>query len=226
MNVRLIAITQPDPEACPQAYADPKVKPWEALMVYAARVSSPKSQADGHNPERLLRYCLEHGHVSIFETASMTVEITTSRAISAQILRHRSFTFQEFSQRYAEATGFETYQARRQDSKNRQSSHDDLDEGTRNWFRDAQAAVHAMAGNLYDQALEFGIAKESARFLLPLSTTTRLYMTGSVRSWVHYLQTRRAPETQAEHREIAEAIWEIFRAQFPLTAAVLHDSGS
>lgn len=221
MNVRLIAITQPDPEACPQAYADPKVKPWEALMVYAARVSSPKNQAEGQNPERLLRYCIAHGHWSVFETASLTVEVTTSRAISAQILRHRSFTFQEFSQRYAEVQSFETYLPRRQDSKNRQSSHDDLDDGTRNWFRDAQVEVQKLAGNLYETALELGIAKESARFLLPLSTTTRLFMSGSARSWIHYLQVRRAPETQLEHREIANVIYQVFKDQFPLTAAAL-----
>jgi thymidylate synthase (FAD) len=145
----------------------------------------------------------------------MTVEITTSRAIAAQILRHRSFSFQEFSQRYAEAQGSELYQARRQDTKNRQNSIDDMSEDDKNWFELAQKQLWNICYTTYEEALKRGIAKEQARFLLPLSTTTKLYMSGSIRSWLHYLDLRTGNGTQLEHKEIAEDIKKIFIDNFP-----------
>ena len=202
-NVKLISVT---PDA-------------EKTMIYCARVSS-KNQ-DNPNIAKLLKYCLDHGHVSVFEHAHMTVEIETSRAISAQILRHRSFTFQEFSQRYAEVTEFKTYEARSQDKKNRQNSNDDMSDFVKGWFGFAQAKVQKFCKEQYDAALEKGIAKEQARFLLPMSTSTKLYMTGSVRSWIHYLNARSDESTQKEHRVIAQRIKGIFNEEFPITAEAL-----
>lgn len=197
MNVKLISVT---PDA-------------EKQIMYCARVSNPKNQNSENT--KLLDYCIKNGHWSVFEMAHMTVEIVTSRAIAAQILRHRSFSFQEFSQRYAEAQEFETYEARSQDKKNRQNSIDDLDEDTKQWFLNAQEEVVQLCDYLYNAALEKGIAKEQARFLLPLSTQTKLYMTGSVRSWLHYLQVRCGNGTQKEHKDIADAIKAIFCKEFP-----------
>jgi thymidylate synthase (FAD) len=185
----------------------------EKVMLYCARVSNPANQ-NSDNP-KLLDYCIRHGHWSVFEMAHMTVEITTSRAIAAQILRHRSFSFQEFSQRYAEVQAFETYQARRQDNKNRQNSIDDMSEDDKKWFYDAQQQVQDLAMGLYKEALAKGIAKEQARFLLPLNTQTRLYMTGSIRSWLHYLDLRCGNGTQLEHKFIADEIKKIFIDNFP-----------
>ena len=186
----------------------------EKTIVYCARVSSKEQD----NPEisKLIKYCLDHKHWSIFETASMTVEIETSRAISAQILRHRSFTFQEFSQRYAEATEYVTYEARRQDKKNRQNSIGDMKLDDEKWFWEAQQMIHSNCDRLYRQALKRGIAKEQARFLLPMSTKTKLYMTGSIRSWLHYIELRSDKDTQLEHRVIAEEIKDIFIEQLPI----------
>ena len=147
----------------------------------------------------------------------MTVEIMTSRAIAQQILRHKSFSFQEFSQRYSEVTSMQLYEARRQADKNRQSSIDDLDVDVKEWFDRAQADINTKSMDLYYEAIDKGIAKECARFLLPLSTTTKLYMKGSVRSWIHYLDLRMEEGTQQEHREIAQDIFEIFREHFPIT---------
>lgn len=206
MEVRLISVT-------PNA---------EQTMMYCARVSNPKNQNSTNT--KLLNYCVKNKHWSIFEMAHMTVEITTSRAIAAQILRHRSFSFQEFSQRYAEAIGAELYDARRQDVKNRQNSIDDMSEEDRQWFLNAQSQVITTAEALYTEALRRGIAKEQARFLLPLSTTTKLYMTGSVRSWVHYILLRCDAATQKEHRDIALAIKEIFNEQFPTIAAAMEET--
>jgi thymidylate synthase (FAD) len=214
VNVKLISVSKP---------ADPNMSS-EDLMVYTARVSSPQNQANLNTGARLLRYCMKNGHWSVFEQADMTVEIETSRAISAQILRHRSFSFQEFSQRYAEVTGFEIYPARRQDQKNRQNSTDDLPEFTKEWFIAAQESIQRHARQLYEDALKSGVAKECARFLLPMSATTRLYMKGSVRSWIHYFKVRGDPSTQQEHREIAQAIQEqLFNPAFPTTAAALEE---
>ena len=186
----------------------------EKTMVYCARVSS--KEQDNPKIEGLIKYCLDHKHWSIFETASMTVEIETSRAISAQILRHRSFTFQEFSQRYAEATEYVTYEARRQDKKNRQNSIGDMNLQDEKWFWEAQQMVQSNCDRLYRQALKRGIAKEQARFLLPMSTKTKLYMTGNIRSWLHYIELRANKDTQLEHRIIAEEIKKILKKELPI----------
>jgi thymidylate synthase (FAD) len=213
MQVRLIAVTAPLIQVENQPLSP------EGLMAYCARVSSPHQETPDY--EKLLAYCIKHKHWSVFEMVDMSVEIVTSRAISPQILRHRSFQFQEFSQRYAEVQEIERYQPRSQDSKNRQNSVDDLDESTKNWFDEAQERVAGLALEEYKSALEKGIAKECARVLLPLATRTKLYMKGSVRSWIHYLEVRTDKSTQQEHREIAIAIQKIFMAQFPVTAAAL-----
>lgn len=204
MEVKLISVT-PD---------------GEKTIGYCARVSNPKNQ-DNPDVSKLLSYCIKHGHWSIFEMSNMVVEINTTRGIAAQILRHRSFSFQEFSQRYAEALGFEHVSPRRQDSKNRQNSLDDLSDLTREWFNYAVLSVQDRCEALYKEALERGIAKECARFLLPLNTKTKLYMNGTVRSWIHYIKLRTDPSTQKEHRDIAEEIKSIFKTQFPITADAL-----
>lgn len=193
----------------------------EELIAYTARVSNPANQMNTETAPRLLAYLIRHKHWSPFEMAHMTVEIKTSRAIAAQILRHRSFSFQEFSQRYAAVTDFVTYEARRQDVKNKQNSIDDLSAEDKEWFRQALHKNQLRAQGIYEIALEKGIAKECARFLLPLNTETTLYMCGSVRSWIHYLELRTSPSTQLEHREIALAIKREFETQFPNIAAAL-----
>jgi len=185
----------------------------ENLIAYCARVSS--NQQDNPSISKLLRYCIKHKHWSIFETAYLTVEINTSRAISAQILRHRSFTFQEFSQRYAEVPDFVSYEARRQDKKNRQASIDDMSIEDRHWFDVAQDRVQSLTSSLYLDALDKGIAKEQARFLLPMSSKTKIYMTGNVRSWIHYLDQRCKWDTQKEHRDLAFEMREIIKKQLP-----------
>jgi thymidylate synthase (FAD) len=190
----------------------------EKTVMYCARVSSPNQDSD--NP-KLLSYCIKHGHWSVFEQASMTVEIQTSRAISAQILRHRSFSFQEFSQRYSEVTSFETYEARRQDVKNRQNSVDDMSEEDKRWFVETQHIVQEQCERLYNHALRRGIAKEQARMLLPMSASTKLYMTGNLRSFMHYIQLRTEAGTQLEHRVIAEEIKRLFMEQFPIISEAL-----
>ncbi len=203
-SVKLIAVT-------------PKA---EEIMAYCARVSNPQNQ---DNPEihKLLGYCVKHGHWSVFEQASMVLEIATSRAISPQILRHRSFSFQEFSQRYAASDNAVMYRGRRQDQKNRQNSTDDLEEETQKWFLNSQNEIWELSYRKYKEALEKGIAKECARFLLPLNTGTRLYMNGTVRSWIHYIQLRTAHGTQLEHMKIAEGCKKIFCEQFPSVSASL-----
>jgi thymidylate synthase (FAD) len=192
----------------------------EEMIAYCARVSNPENQ---ENPEysRLLRHCIKHGHWSIFEQANMVLEITTSRGIAPQILRHRSFSFQEFSQRYAASTSVMKYEARRQDLKNRQNSVDDFDEETKRWFDGAQDEIWNLAFARYQEALAKGIAKECARFLLPLNTQTRLYMNGTIRSWIHYIELRCGHGTQLEHMRIAEQAKEIFCEQLPLIGAAL-----
>jgi thymidylate synthase (FAD) len=188
----------------------------EQMILYMARVSNPKNQKSGK--VSLLRYLIEHQHWSPFEMASMCVEINTSRAISAQILRHRSFSFQEFSQRYAEVPQEEIHipRPRSQDPKNRQNSIDNLPSDVIDWWMDTVRDHWATTRDLYAEALAKGIAKEVARFLLPLSTTTKLYMTGTLRSWIHYLAVRTSPDTQLEHREIAQEISTIFAEEFPI----------
>ena len=196
----------------------------EKTMAYVARVSNPSNQ-DNENYAGLLRYCIQHNHWSVFEQAHMSLEIETNRGIAAQILRHRSFTFQEFSQRYADtnllASEIPVPELRRQDTKNRQNSTDDLEEEKvfvmnkmiRDLFKDAQ--------DTYNFLLEQGVAKECARFVLPLATPTRIYMTGSCRSWIHYINLRSAHGTQKEHMIIAEGCREIFKEQFPEVAKAL-----
>ena len=191
----------------------------ENLIAYCARVSS--NQQDNPSISKLLRYCIKHKHWSIFETAYLTVEINTSRAISAQILRHRSFTFQEFSQRYADVPVFVIYNARRQDKKNRQASIDDMSIEDRHWFSVAQDRVQTLTASLYLDALDKGIAKEQARFLLPMSSKTKIYMTGNIRSWIHYLELRTGVETQKEHRDIAKQNKEIFKEELPIISGAL-----
>lgn len=193
----------------------------EDVISYVARVSNPSNQNNEATAPKLLQYLIRHKHWSPFEHAFMTVEISTSRAIAAQILRHRSFVFQEFSQRYAEVSGYEYYEARRQDLKNRQNSIDDLSEEVKNWFTDAQNQISILSDSLYKTALKEGVSKEQARFLLPLSTKTTMYMTGNVRSWIHYLELRAGPETQLEHRHIANGIKVMFVESFPNTSKAL-----
>ena len=195
----------------------------EQTMAYIARVSNPNNQ-DNENYAGLLRYCIKHQHWSVFEQSSMTLEIETTRGLAAQVLRHRSFTFQEFSQRYADTNNLgeiKSPQLRRQDTKNRQNSTDDLDEFTKQKLEVQMKTLFSSAEALYAQMLELGVAKESARFVLPLATPTRLYMKGSVRSWIHYIDLRSAHGTQKEHMEIAEEVRVIFKEQFPDIATAL-----
>ena len=195
----------------------------EKHIAYCARVSNPNNQ-DNDKFSGLLKYCIKHQHWSIFEQAFMTLEITTNRGIAAQILRHRSFTFQEFSQRYA-PTSFlgeiELPELRRQDEKNRQNSIDDLDPEIVDKLNRQMITLFSSANNLYKQMLDAGVAKECARFVLPLATPTKLYMTGSVRSWLHYIELRSAHGTQKEHMDIANSAKEIFVEQFPSIAEAM-----
>ena len=208
MNVKLVTVT-------------PKA---EETMGYVARVSNPKNQ-DNPKVAGLLSYCIKHGHWSVFEQAHMTLEIETTRGLAAQILRHRSFTYQEFSQRYADSSMLSKVipmpELRRQDDKNRQNSIDDLDPFVVQDF-DLKMQRHFVEGmKLYKEMLDAGVAKECARFVLPLATPTKLYMTGSVRSWIHYINLRSAHGTQKEHMLIAENCREIFNEQFPIVAEAL-----
>lgn len=195
----------------------------QELIAYCARVSNPANQTNKETAARLLKYCFKHGHVSIFEMADFTFEIKTSRAIAAQILRHRHFNYQEFSQRYAEAQAYERYEPRYQDDKNKQNSIQILEPEVHIWFQDAQQAVEDTAERYYREALKMGIAKEQARFLLPMTVQTVMYMKGSLRSWIHYLAIRRGPETQKEHRDIAEAIYQILLGEAPDVLSLLPD---
>ena len=208
MNVKLVTVT-------------PKA---EETMGYVARVSNPKNQ-DNPKVAGLLIYCIKHGHWSVFEQAHMTLEIETTRGLAAQILRHRSFTYQEFSQRYADSSMLSKVipipELRRQDDKNRQNSIDDLDRFVVQDF-ELKMQRHFVDGmKLYKEMLDAGVAKECARFVLPLATPTKLYMTGSVRSWIHYINLRSAHGTQKEHMEIAENCRAIFNEQFPIVAEAL-----
>ena len=207
MNVQFVSIT---PDA-------------EKTMAYIARVSNPSNQ-DNENFSGLLRYCIKHQHWSVFEQSTMTLEIQTTRAIAAQILRHRSFTYQEFSQRYADSNllgNIELPELRRQDDKNRQNSIDDLEPEVVDKFNRQMNTLFSSAFGLYNQMLEAGVAKECARFVLPLATPTRIYMTGSCRSWIHYINLRSAHGTQKEHMEIANACKKVFVEQFPAVSEAL-----
>jgi thymidylate synthase (FAD) len=208
MTVKLVSVT---PDA-------------EQTMAYVARVSNPNNQ-ENPNYAKLLGYCIKHNHWSVFEQSFMTLEIETTRGLAAQILRHRSFTYQEFSQRYADssllADVIPMFELRRQDTKNRQNSIDNIDDFTRQEFQIKIQRHFDQAMKLYQEMLDASIAKECARFVLPLATPTRLYMSGSCRSWIHYIQLRSANGTQKEHMEIAEACKKIFAEQFPTVAEAL-----
>ena len=196
----------------------------EKMMGYVARVSNPANQ---ENPKvsGLLKYCVKHQHWSVFEQAYMTLEINTTRGVAAQVLRHRSFTYQEFSQRYADSSLLaETIplpELRRQDTKNRQNSIDDIDPFVRQEFQIKMQKHFEEGMKLYQEMLEYGIAKECARFVLPLAVPTKIYMTGSCRSWIHYIQLRSAHGTQKEHMDIAEGARSIFIEQFPTVSEAL-----
>ena len=196
----------------------------EKNIAYCARVSNPNNQ-ENEKIAGLLKYCINHQHWSIFEMAFMTLEINTTRGLAAQILRHRSFTYQEFSQRYADSTlladTIPMFDLRRQDTKNRQNSIDDIDEFTKQEFEIQIQRYFAEGMDLYQAMLDKGIAKECARFVLPLATPTKLYMSGSVRSWIHYIQLRSANGTQKEHMDIANECKCIFAGQFPVIAEAL-----
>nr|AIA18977.1 Thymidylate synthase complementing protein [uncultured bacterium] len=192
----------------------------EATMAYIARVSNPSNQ-DNPDYEKLLGYCIKHQHWSVFEHSTMSVEIETSVAIATQILRHRSFTFQQFSARYAKVSEREIYEARRQHDNNRQLSTDDLDEATKKEFLMAQECLWESATIFYEKMIEKGVAKECARFLLPQMAKTRMYMTGNCRSWIHYIQLRTAEGVQKEHRDIALDIKKIFVEQYPTVSKAL-----
>lgn len=208
MNVKLISVT---PDA-------------EKLMSYCARVSNPSGQ-NRDDYAKLLAYCIKNQHWSIFEQAFMTVEINTTRGLAAQILRHRSFTFQEFSQRYADTTllaeEIPAFELRRQDNKNRQNSIDDIDDEIKAKWGVKIREHFGKAKAIYDGMIADGIAKECARFVLPLATPTRLYMSGSIRSFIHWIQLRSANGTQKEHMALVNETKEIFKQQFPITSEAL-----
>ena len=195
----------------------------EKHIAYVARVSNPQNQ-ENEKFSGLLKYCIKHGHWSVFEQAYMTLEINTTRAIAAQILRHRSFTYQEFSQRYADSNllgVIELPELRRQDDKNRQNSIDDLDPEMVDKFNRQMNTLFSSAFGLYNQMLKAGVAKECARFVLPLATPTKIYMTGSCRSWIHYINLRSGHGTQKEHMDIANACKDIFVENFPSVSEAL-----
>lgn len=221
MNVKLVSTTK--------SLIEEKELSAEELIVYTARVSNPSNQLNSDTSDKLISYLVKNKHWSPFEMVDMTVEIVTSRAIAQQILRHRSFSFQEFSQRYAEVLEMESVQLRYQAEKNRQSSSDKFEDHiealkfTDDWTskersgfaRDLIQSHITNSENLYKALLSEGIAKECARMVLPLTTQTKIYMKGSVRSWIHYLQIRCDEHTQLEHRQIALQILRIFQDQFP-----------
>jgi thymidylate synthase (FAD) len=195
----------------------------EKTMAHIARVSNPNNQ-DNPNYAGLLRYCIQHEHWSVFEQSFMTLEIETTRGLAAQILRHRSFTFQEFSQRYADSNllgEIELPELRRQDVKNRQNSIDDLDPAISEKLQKQMITLFSSSLALYNQMLESGVAKECARFVLPLATPTRLYMSGSCRSWIHYINLRSAHGTQKEHMDIANACKGVFMKNYPTVSEAL-----
>ena len=208
MTVKLISVT---PDA-------------EKHIAYCARVSNPKGQ-DNDNISKLLKYCIDHKHWSIFEMANLCLEINTTRGLAAQILRHRSFTFQEFSQRYADtnllAEEIPLFELRRQDDKNRQNSIDDVDQEVVYRWNSKLREHFAKSKAIYGGMIKDGIAKECARFVLPLATSTRLYMNGTIRNWIHYIELRSSNGTQKEHMNIANQCKVIFTEQFPIISEAL-----
>ena len=208
MSVKLISVT---PDA-------------EKMMAYVARVSNPNNQ-ENPNYAKLLGYCIKHNHWSVFEQAFMTLELETTRGVAAQVLRHRSFTYQEFSQRYADSSMLTDTiplpELRRQDTKNRQNSIDDINPHIRQNFEIKMQKHFEEGMKLYQEMLEYGIAKECARFVLPLAVPTKIYMSGSCRSWIHYITLRTANGTQKEHMDLAEGCKKIFIEQFPTCAEAL-----
>ena len=207
-NVKLVSIT---PDA-------------EKTIAYCARVSNPNNQ-DSDDYAKLLRYCIQHGHWSIFEMANMVLEINTTRGIAAQILRHRSFSFQEFSQRYADASflgeTIDTPALRTQDPDNRQNSIDNLNDVKEAIYNQNMRELFAKSKALYDMMIRDGVAKECARFVLPLATPTRMYMNGTVRSWIHYIGLRESNGTQKEHMDVANMCKDIFIKQLPTVSEAL-----
>jgi len=210
-KVKLVSVTKPEVEGIENA---------EDIVAYCARVSNPSNQMNTKTAPKLIKYLIKHKHWSPFELASMCVEITTSRAIAAQILRHRSFSFQEFSQRYSKATGLEPIELRFPAEKNRQSSSDPLNKDHKA-YEYAKASLESSLAT-YETLIQMGVAKESARSVLPLNTKTTMYMNGTLRSWVHYIDLRSAEDTQKEHREIAEEIKKIFVDKFPNISEALN----
>mgnify|MGYP001481574962 CR=1 FL=1 len=220
MKVELVSLTK--------ALLTEKELTPEELIVYIARVSNPSNQMNFQTSDRLIKYLIKNKHWSPFEMVDMTVDIYTSRAIAAQILRHRSFSFQEFSQRYAEVTDFEDIKLRKKGATNRQSSLEEFNPDLRTFEEDRhiwaneEIESHIQASkNLYKELIKVGVATECARFVLPLSTQTRIFMKGSIRSWIHYLQIRCDEHTQLEHRLVAEEIKHIFKENFPNIAKAL-----
>lgn len=196
IKVRVVGVTQPVLDFIPDS---------EGILSYAARVSSPQNQGNFDTAAKLLKYCVEHKHYSVFETANITMEVEAPRDIARQLLRHRSFTFQEFSQRYAESTDFITRECRLQDHKNRQNSMDSEDTGTNLWWETEQENLVDHILWLYKEALEKGVAKEVARVILPEGLTmSKLYVNGTVRSWLHYCELRDGNGTQREHEDLAK----------------------
>ena len=210
MNVKLVSLTK--------SLVEEKELSAEELIVYVARVSNPSNQLNSETSDKLIAYMVKNKHWSPFEMCDMTVEIVTSRGIAQQILRHRSFSFQEFSQRYAEVTDFEDVQLRKSGTTNRQSSSEAFNPTLNGNNIEASRLIenHLRESEfLYKSLLDAGVAKECARFVLPLTTQTKIYMKGSVRSWIHYLQIRCDSHTQLEHQQIALAILDIFKTNFP-----------
>jgi len=216
MNVKLISITEP--KITPDTGVYPRKMSAEDIIAYCARVSNPENQMNTKTAPKLIKFLIKHKHWSPFELASMCVEIKTSRAIAAQILRHRSFSFQEFSQRYSQATDLEPLELRAPAEKNRQSSSEEIS----NPILLARARdFQQKAKEIYDELIDSGVAKECARAVLPLGTQTTMYMNGTVRSWIHYINLRTEENTQKEHRDIANAIKDIFIEQFPNVSEAL-----
>lgn len=207
MDVKLVSITQ-------SLVQEKELNP-EELIVYIARVSNPSNQLNSETSDKLIHYLAKNKHWSPFEMVDMTVEIVTSRGIAQQILRHRSFSFQEFSQRYAKVTDMEPVQLRYQATKNRQSSTEELSTNEMQYFQNKVDRLLEHSQSIYSEMLNAGVAKECARFILPITTQTRIYMKGSIRSWIHYLQIRCDEHSQLEHRQVGEAIRAIFTQQFP-----------